>query len=68
MNVKMLPRPVTIRTAYSYPLVKVNAEPRRVHSEQLEQMLNIVFATPFGAIDGPLQFVSPYSSPLESVT
>jgi hypothetical protein len=64
----MLPRPVTIRIAYWYPLVKVNAEPWRVHCEQLEPMLNVVVVTLFGAIDGPLQFVSAYSLPLESVT
>jgi len=64
----MLPRPVTTFIVYWYPLVKVNAEPLRVHCEQLEPILNVVVVTLFGAIDGPLQFVSAYSLPLESVT
>ncbi len=65
---KALPRPVTTLIVYWFPLVKVNAEPLRLHCEQLELMLNVVVVTLFGAIDGPLQLVSAYSLPLESVT
>ena len=64
----MLPRPVTTSTVYWYPLVKVNAEPWRVHCGQLEPMLNVVVVTLFGAIEGPLQSANVYSLPLESVT
>jgi len=53
---------------YWYPLVKVKAEPWRVHCEQLEPILNVVVITLFGAMDGPVQFVSAYSLPPESVT
>ena len=65
---KMLPRPVTTFIVYWYSLVKVNAETRRLHCAQLEPMLNVVVVALFGAMDGPLQFVSAYSLPLESVT
>jgi len=65
--VKMLPRPVTVVMVYWFPPVKVNAEPWRVHCEQLEPMLNVV-VTLFGASDGPFQSASVYSLPLESVT
>ena len=64
----MLPRPVTTPIVYWYPLVKVKAEPWRVHCTQLEPILNVVVITLFGTMDGPLQFVSAYSLPLESVT
>jgi hypothetical protein len=64
----MLPRPVTTVIAYSCPLVKVNGKPWRVHREQLEPTLNVVVVTVFGAIDGPFQFASAYSLPLESAT
>ena len=64
----MLPRPVTTSIVYWYPLVKVNAEPWRVHCGQLEPMLNVVVVTLFGASEGPLQFANVYSLPLESVT
>ena len=64
---KMLPRPVTTLIVYWYPLVKVNATPWRVHCEQLEPILNVVVVTVFGASDGPFQFVSAYSLPVESV-
>jgi len=57
-----------ILIVYWFPLVKVNAEPWRVHCEQLEPMLKVVVVTLFGASDGPVQYVSAYSLPLWSVT
>ncbi len=56
---KMVPRPVTIVMVYWFPLVKVNAEPWRVHCEQLEPMLNVVVVTLFGASDGPFECGGP---------
>ena len=47
--------------------MKVNADPWRVHCEQLEPILNVVVVTLFGASDGPFQFGSVYWLPLESV-
>lgn len=67
MNLKMLPSPVMTCIVYCCPLVKVNPTPWRMHCEQLEAMLNVDVAAPFGAIDGPLQFAREYSFPLESV-
>ncbi len=64
----MLPRPVTTFIVYWYPLVNVNAEPLRVHRAQLEPILNVVVVALFGAMEGPLHFVSAYSLPPESVT
>ena len=65
---KMLPRPVTTFIVYWYPLVKVKAEPWRVHCAQLEPILNVVVVALFGGMDGPLQFANPYTLPPGSVT